>query len=118
MLLNFKNDLSLSYKLKKLKACDSWHSIEFPRKGKGTIRFEYEPLHYFESFNVILGDIEIEFSFEDVKIKNAESLGFKKATKNSIPHSLLHFNASDFSIWISFFAFEPYFIKVNINEAI
>lgn len=117
MLLNFKNDLSLSFK--KLKACDSWHSNEFPRKGKGTIRFQYEKLdNSFESFNVILGDIEIEFSFDDVRIKNAELLGFKKDRKIPIPHSLLHFDASEFSIWISFFAFEPYFIKVNINEAI
>ena len=37
---------------KKLKACDSWHSNEFPRKGKGTIRFQYEKLdNSFESFN-------------------------------------------------------------------
>ena len=98
---------------KQLKSCDEWHKAEFPRKGKGTIRFRYEPLHEsFESFYLLLGDIEIVLTFEDIKIKNAEMLGFKRIIRNSKPHSLLHFNASEFWLWASFFAYEPYFIKV------
>jgi hypothetical protein len=58
-LLEFNNDLSLPFK--QLKSCDEWHKAEFPRKGKGTIRFRYEPLHdSFESFSLLLGDIEFD----------------------------------------------------------
>ena len=114
MLLESTNELQPSFK--QLKACDEWHKNEFYRKGKGTIRFRYENLdESFESFNVLLGDIEIILTFDDVRIKNAEMLGFKKITKTPKPHSLIHFDASEFSIWISFFAFDTYFIKVNFN---